>query len=540
MTHRRARRIAIRAAGAVVALAAVIGAGCGGDERSLGLPHDAAVLRIADTDDVPTLDPADGYNTESWTFEQAIFDTLLRYGDDNINLEPGLALAWEASSDAKTFSFHMRHDARFSNGRPVTSGDFRYGIERVLDPATRSKGMEYYRGLAGSADFIAHRAAHVAGIETPDPWTIVFRLSAPDPIFAHKLAMPFASAVPREVVEKWGDDFSRHAVGSGAFMLKEWISGQRLVLAKNPYYFIKGLPRLDAIVESVGVNEALQWLRFETGDLDVVTQIAPAEFPYVMKTPRLRALTLHKTTVTTYYLGMNCRMWPFTDPRVRRAMSYAIDRRKLVAVINGRGTPAHCVLPPDLPGYNPELKGYDYDPKKARELLAQAHLGAGFGFELWMRADTTVVMLGQSLQQDLALAGIHAELKPVAWGPFLEAIRQPHTAQAFMYGWEADFPDPENFLGALLSRSQWGSNNDSFYFNPGFEALIQQAAAQTDFKQRYELYDQAEKIIIADAPWVFLYYPVTYVIRQPWVHDYAINAMRPTRFERVWVSPPTK
>jgi ABC-type transport system substrate-binding protein len=122
----------------------------------------------------------------------------------------------------------------------------------------------------------------------------------------------------------------------------------------------------------------------------------------------------------------------------------------------------------------------------------------------------------------------------------LEAIRQPHTAQAFMYGWEADFPDPENFLGTLLSRDQWGSNNDSFYYNPEFQRLIDAAADQTDFARRYSLYDQAEKIIIADAPWVFLYYPVTYAIRQPWVRDYALNPMRPARFERVWIAPHRK
>ena len=137
-----------------------------------------------------------------------------------------------------------------------------------------------------------------------------------------------------------------------------------------------------------------------------------------------------------------------------------------------------------------------------------------------MRADQTVLMLGQSIQQDLALIGVHVVLRPIAWGPFLEAIRQPHTAQSFLYGWEGDFPDPENFLGALLSRTQWGANNDSFYYNPVFEHLIDQAALQTDFTKRYALYNQAEKTIIADAPWVFLYYPVTYVIRQPWVHDY--------------------
>ena len=109
-----------------------------------------------------------------------------------------------------------------------------------------------------------------------------------------------------------------------------------------------------------------------------------------------------------------------------------------------------------------------------------------------------------------------------------------------MYGWEADFPDPENFLGTLLSRDQWGSNNDSFYSNPQFQQLIDAAALETDFARRYSLYDEAEKIIIADAPWVFLYYPVTYAIRQPWVHGYVLNPMRPARFERVWVSPRRK
>ena len=192
------------------------------------------VIRLADVNDVPTLDPAAGYDTVSWTFEQAIFDTLVRYGDGNIELEPDIATTWESSPDATTFTFHLRTDARFSDGRTVTSEDFRYGIERVLNPATRSRGMEYYRGIMGAADFAAHRNPHVSGIDTPDNSTIVFHLGAPDPIFAHKLAMPFASAIPRDVAEKWGDDFSRHVVGSGAFMLREWIGGQRLVLVRNP------------------------------------------------------------------------------------------------------------------------------------------------------------------------------------------------------------------------------------------------------------------------------------------------------------------
>ncbi len=521
---------------ALAALAIGAAARCRSEAPLRDLAPGAMVLKIAESDDVPTLDPAQGYDTLSWTFEQAIFETLVRYGDDDVELRPDVATSWESSRDATAFTFHLRDDVRFSNGRAVTGDDFRYGIERVLDPATRSRGMEYYRGIVGSADFQAHRVHHVRGIETSDPWTIVFHLSAPDPIFPHKLAMPFAAAVPREVAGRWGEDFSRHAVGCGAFKLKQWLPGERIVLVRNPDYFLKGLPRLDAVVDSLAVNVELQWLRFEAGELDAVAEIPPAEFPYVMKTPALRRLTLKQITVTTRYLGMNCQMWPFADGRVRRAMNYGIDRDKLVALLNGRGVPAYSVMPPNLPGYNSGLKEYSYDRRKARELLEQAGLGGGFSFQLWMRADQTSLMLAQSVQQDLGLIGVNAVLRPLAWGPFLEAIRQPKTVQAFFTGWEADFPDPENFLSALLSRSQWGANNDSFYSDPEVEGLLARAAVETSFPRRYALYDQAERQVIADAPWVFLYYPVTYVIRQPWVHDYVINPMRPTRFERIWVS----
>jgi ABC-type transport system substrate-binding protein len=125
----------------------------------------------------------------------------------------------------------------------------------------------------------------------------------------------------------------------------------------------------------------------------------------------------------------------------------------------------------------------------------------------------------------------------VAFPPLLEAVRQPKTAELFMFGWEADFPDPENFLDVLFSRKQWGANNDTFYFNPRLDALLAEAAPMSDLKQRYEYYREAEKLVVADAPWAFLHHPVTYVILQPWVHDYTLNPMRPTRLEKVWLTP---
>jgi len=514
---------------------AVIAAGCSSGPPVKFAPG-ARVLWLAAADDVPTLDPAIGYDTASWTFEQAIFDTLVRYGDANVELAPDLATSWEISKDAATFTFHLRRDARFSNGRGVTGADFKYAIERVLKPSTSSKGSEYYRGIAGAADFIAGRARGVSGIEVPDPYTIVFHLTGPDPIFIHKLTMPFAAAIPREVAEKWGEDFSHHVVGSGAFKLSQWVAGQRLVLVRNPYYFAQGLPKLDAVVEMMGVNEELEWLKYEAGEIDV-SAIPSAEFPRVMKTPRLKALTIHNVTVTTDYIGLNCQMAPFTDVRVRQAFNYAINKEKLLALLNGRGVVARGVLPPNLPGYTPDVKGYPYDPNRARQLLEAAGVRSGFAPLLWLRADQTMLLLAQSVQQDLALVGVELKLKPVAWGPLLEAVREPHNTELFMLAWEADFPDPENFLEVLFSKRQWRSNNDTFFYNPEVDRLFAAAAPISDLKQRFAIYQQAERIIIQQAPWVFLYHPVSYVIRQPWVHDYVINPMRPSRLEKVWVSP---
>lgn len=520
----------------LTSLLSIVSSGCRGRARTLEFAPGAMVLHLAARDDIPTLDPVAGYDTASWAFEQMLFDTLVRYSDSGVDLVPDAATRWESSADARTFTFHLRPDIRFSNGRAVTSSDFKYEIERVLDPANSSQGIEYYRSIAGAEQYSSGRAKTVAGIDTPDRWTIIFHLTAPDPIFLAKVAMPFAAAVPRETVARYGGDFSRHALGSGPFMLKEWKSGQRIVLVKNPYYSVKGIPKLDAVIEQMGVDDNLEWLKYETGEIDI-SAIPPAEFPYVMKTPPLKALTLKLVMLATDYLGMNCQMPPFTDIRVRRAFNYAINKDKFIAVFNRRGVPASGILPPGLPGYDRAIQGYPYDPAKARQLLEQAGILKNFTPQLWLRADETQMMLAQSVQQDLALVGVHVLLKPVAWPPLLEAIRQPGTVQLELSGWEADFPDPENFLEVLFARKQWGANNNSFYYNTRADGLFSQAARVTDMKERYTIYDEAQKLIVEDAPWVFLYYPVAYVIRQPWVHDYVLNPMRPTRLERVWLDP---
>jgi oligopeptide transport system substrate-binding protein len=519
---------------AAVASLLVLLFGCA-PSSSGGPTADEPYLRLADQDDIPTLDPARGYDTASWQFEEMLFNTLVDYDADG-HLVPELATAWEISDDRRIYTFHLRSDVRFTNGRPVEAADVRFSLERALSPQTRSQGAEFFRGILG-ADACQEQSCQVAGIETPDPHVLRIRLQEFDPLFLHKLAMPFAAAVPQEEVARWGEDFARHPVGSGPFKLQEWAPGQRLLFVRNPDYFIARVPRLAGVLRLVGVTDDLAWLKYRSGQLDVAN-IPPAEFPRVVKDPDDQALLRHVTTMRTSYLGMKCTLPPFTDRRVRQAMNYAVNKQKLLRLINDRGVVAKGFLPPNMPGYNPNVPGYPFDPARARALLVEAGYPHGFATTLWIRSDETTRRLAQSVQQDYADIGVAIRIKPLAWGPFLEAVRAPDLAPFFYLGWEADFPDPSNFLDVLLDSKSIGTNNNTDYSNPEVDTLLAAAAHTVDPAARLEVLQRAELIAIADAPWVFLFHPVSYEIVSARVREFELHPLRPARFERVWLAGP--
>ena len=512
-----------------VAAVLLVLSGCNGSADDAAAPP--SFLRLADQDDIPTLDPARGYDTASWQFEDMLFNTLVDY-DDEAQLVPELATRWEVGDDDRTYTFHLRDNVRFSNGRPVVAADVRFAIERVLTPHTRSPGAEFFRGIDG-AEACTDTGCRVAGIDTPDDTTIRFVLHDIDPLFLHKLAMPFAAALPAEEVKRWGEDFGRHPVGSGPFALQEWLPGQRLVMVPNPHYFVPDVPRLAGVLRLVGVNEELEWMKYAAGQIDI-SAIPPAEFPRVIREPRVQPLLRHVTTLRTNYLGMNCQMAPFTDRRVRQAMNYAVNKEKLLRLINNRGVVARGFLPPNMPGYNPAVVGYPFDPTRARQLLVEAGLANGFATTLWVRSDETTLRLAQSVQQDLAEVGVQIQIKALAWGPFLEAVRSADVP-LFSLGWEADFPDPSNFLEVLLHSKYIGTNNNTNYHNPEVDRLLDTAAHTVDQAERFALLQRAEEIAIADAPWVFLFHPASYAIVQPRVRDFHLHPLRPARLEHVWL-----
>jgi ABC-type transport system substrate-binding protein len=500
-----------------------------------GPPRAGGILRLAAGDDVRTLDPAIGYDVVSWSFEQMLFNTLVDY-DEGTTIVPELAESWEESPDGRQFTFHLRRDVQFSSGRPLTAGDVRYSLERLLAPALHSQGAEFFRGITGAADYAAGKVSRVAGITIPASDVVVFALDAPDALFLHKREMPFAAVVDREAVERAGQGgFARHPAGTGPFVLAEWIYGRTLRLARNPHYFRRGLPYLDGVELTIGVSDQLAWFKYQRGELDV-SGIPSAEFNRVTADPRYRPVLLDRTTLRTQYVGLDCARPPFDQVAVRQAMNLAIDTPRLLELIDGRGVVAHGILPPDMPGYSTDLPRYPYDPEAARARLAEAGLPHGFATTLWVTRDDGSLRIAQSIQQNLRAVSVDLAIKPVDFPALIEAIRVRGQVPLFLLGWEADFPDPSNFLTVLLHSRSQDTNNNTFYSNPEVDRLLDQADALLDPPRRLALYHQAEVLIMRDAPWVPLFHPVSFVVRHPRVRDYRLHPLRPSRVERTWLA----
>lgn len=501
----------------------------GGEARQGGM------LRLASSSDVNTLDPALGYDEVSWLFEQMQFDTLVDY-DDGTQIVPELAESWTTSADGLRWEFRIRVDVRFSTGRPMTAADVAYSLQRLLTPSVHSLGAEFFENVAGATEYAAGTATTVRGLEAPSPDRLVVTLRAPDPLFLHKLTMPFASAVDREAVERAGQGgFARSPVGTGAFRLAEWTQGRVMRLERNPHYWRAGLPYLEGVELTIGVSDQLAWFQYQRGLLDV-TAIPSAEFTRVASDPRYAPLIARRTTIRTQYVGFNCALPPFDRPEVRRALALAIDRERLVELVDGRGTVARGIVPPAMDGFAGDVIPMPYDPAAARRDLDAAGLGEGLSTTLWTQRDDGPLRLAQSMQQDLQAVGVQVTLKPVDFPALIEAVRNPGQVPMFLLGWEADLPDPSNFLTVLLHSRARGTNNNAFYSNLAVDALLDAAEPVIDPSQRLARYREAEAMILNEAPWLPLYHPVTVVVRHPRLRGYRVHPVRPPRFETAWVA----
>ena len=468
-------------------------------------------MTVTFKDDLATLDPAIGYDWQNWSIIKSIFSGLMDYEPGTTKLMPDLAESYTVSDDGLTYTFKLRPNLKFHNGRAVTSADVKYSIERAVNPKTQCPGAGYFNMIQGYDDEAAGKTTTLSGITTPDDSTVVFKLTQPNATFLHIMAINFAFVVPKEEVDKYGADFGHHPVGTGAFKFVKWDLGQDLVLERNKDYHRPGVPYLDQITFEFGQEPTVALLRLQRGEVDILGDgIPPAQFLQVTGDPKNKDLWVAGEQMHTGYITLNVKVKPFDNVKVREAVNMAIDKKRIVQIINGRAQVANQVLPPSLPGYDPDFKGVPFDPAGAKKMLADAGYPDGFSTTLYATDTDPQPRIAQAIQQDLAAVGIKADIKALSGAAVVEAGGTDGQAPMVWSGglaWIADFPDPSDFYTVILgcAGAVKGGWNWSWYCNPDLDkraAAADAMVAASDQDKRAEVWKGVFDDVMKDFPWV--------------------------------------
>jgi len=537
----------LRKALGLLALAVVLPGLSGCTSPEPAKPKVRQVLRMRMRENPPDTDPAQSADTLSDRINLAVHDGLLDFDPQSLALVPAVSESWEISRDSLTYTFRIRPGVRFHNGRVLTSADVLYSFTRVLDPKVNSKRHEILEDVKGALAFEQGRSPSVEGFSTPDPKTFVITLEKPLPYFLELLATPAASIVPREVYEDPHREFLSHPVGCGPFKVVRWERSNFMELeAFGDYY--QGRPKLDGILVRFIENPSSAMEEYRHGELDYMDEMVGSETALAKELP----VDYRKAPfMGTFYFGFNLARPPFKgNVNLRKAFNYAVDRQGLCdQVFEGTLTPSHGILTPETPGFNRDLKGYDFDPAKAREFLAKAGYPGGKGLpemDLWVNNNQKLLEAAQKVQSDLKAAGIGVRVKAVDFATFLQALQgsadTPGEALFYRYGWNADYPDPDAFLYWLLhSRNSGPAGNIGRYANPKVDALLDQARGIGDLEQRIPLYREAERIAVEeDAAWLFLANYTQRVLIKPDVKGVVLSPLGSTRIplDKLWMEAP--
>jgi peptide/nickel transport system substrate-binding protein/oligopeptide transport system substrate-binding protein len=483
---------------------------------------DQQLTMIGGTDDPATLDPALANDTGTAFIIRQLFSGLVRF-DDNLNVVPDLAAALPAlSDDGKTYTFVLRGDARWPDGRAVTTADVVYSLERATDPALAAPqpgsslpAALYLSDIAGVREKLAGQAPTVSGIKAVDAYTLSITLTAPQAAFLAKLTAGPGFLVDRQNVETGGAEWYRHPVGTGPFRLREWQAHDHLTLVPNPAY-VAGAPKLAQVTLLLGANAAGGLIQYEQGQVDL-TNVSSDDLARVGDPSNpLSAELVTVPELSTTYIGFNAAIPPFDDPNVRAAFSLAIDRAKTARVMfKSKVRPAAGIVPPDMPGYRSLIAPTTLDVTRARQLLTEsAYHGAANlpRITLYSTGSEIGPMVQAVLKENL---GVDIELRAVEWADYLAGLSRGEYGM-FLLAWGADWPEPSSFLDSLF-RSDSPENHLGFN-DPQVDAALDQAAAERDPAKRNTLYAQLEQTILASTPVVPLLHSVDYVLIRPYVH----------------------
>ena len=481
-----------------------------------------------------TLDPAISSEMTSHTYVMQIFSGLVCL-NDKLEVVSDIAERWQKSQGGRTYTFYLRHGVKFHNGREVKAADFKYSWERACTSETGSHTAATYLGdIIGAKDVMAGRTEKISGVKVIDDYTLEVTIDGPKAYFLCKLTYPTAFVVDRANVESkkiWWHKPN----GTGPFMLKEWEQGRSLILERNQAYY--GEPaKLKQVTFHLlaGIPMAM----YETGQIDVtpvgrdyIDLVKDENSPFHQELAMTPELSL-------YYIGFNTAKPPFDDVNIRRAFCYALNKERIIKLtLRAMVSKAEGILPPGMPGYNSNLKGLDYDAERAKGLIAASEYKdasnlppititvSGYGGNI-------PDYLGAIIQEWRQNLGVEVSVRQLEPEDFLYNLKQEKD-DIFMLGWVADYPDPHNFLDILFYTGR--ENNIFGYSNPELDALLDQAAIEQDNKIRLSMYQQAEQIIVNEAPCLPLFFGINYILAKPRVKGYKLNPLGIPDLSKVYI-----
>nr|WP_282021048.1 ABC transporter substrate-binding protein [Planomicrobium okeanokoites] len=472
-----------------------------GETGGEGESGEEKVLIFGRGGDSVSLDPITVTDGESFKVTKNIFDTLVNFGEQDTEIEPGLASEYTAAEDGLTYTFTLEEGVTFHDGTDFNAEAVVANFDRWA--AGDADQFPYYGSMFGG--FGDEEGHVIESVEATGDYEVTIKLKRPMAPFLKNLAMsPFGIASPT-AIEEQGDAFGDNPVGTGPFKFVEWNRNDTVRIEKFEDYWVEGEPKLDEVVFRAIPDNSGRLNALLAGEIDLADGINPSDAETIESNDDLQLY--ERPSMNVGYLGLTTTREPFDDPKVRQAMNHAIDRQAIVdAFFEGRGEVAKNPLPPVISGYNDAIEGYDYDPEKAKALLEEAGLGDGFEMELWAMPVPRPYMpdgqkVAEAIQSDLAEVGITAEIVSYEWATYLEKAANGE-ADAFLLGWTGDNGDADNFLYVLLDQDNIGSNNYTYYENQELHDILIEAQTEVDEDVRNELYAQAQEIIHEDAPWV--------------------------------------
>jgi oligopeptide transport system substrate-binding protein len=480
-------------------------------------------LNLTDSGPI-TLDPAVAAEAGSAMYIFQIFSGLVRL-DENLQIVPDIAQSWDKSADGKTFTFHLRHDAMFQNGKQVTASDFKYSWERALNPATQSlTAGTYLNDIAGAADVLTGKTAQLNGIKVIDDYTLSVTIDSPKAYFLDKMAYPTAFVLDKSNVAS-GSNWWQRPNGTGPFKLQQYQQDQLLVLQRNDNYYGEKAS-LNQVVFKLLSGSPIQL--YQQGNIDVAS-VNSAYMGLVTDPGNSVSKELNVfPELSLYYVGFNCAQPPFDDVNIRQAFSLAVDKSRIISLaVDNVVAAANGILPPGMPGYNANLPGLNFDVQKAKQLIAASKYGdvsrlpplvlttSGWGGDI-------SGVTGGVIEEWRRNLGVEVTVRQLEPDVFIYTLKQEKN-QLFDSGWIADYPDPQDFLSLLFHTG--AQNNTGDYSNPQLDSLLDKAATEQDANMRLSMYQNAETTVVQNAAILPLYFGRNYELVKPYVKGYVLSPL---------------